>query len=251
MNAIILAAGMGTRLRPLTTDRPKALVQIAGESFFARQLRQLREAGIGQVTVVTGYMAEAFRPWRGQEGLEFVHNEHYADRNNIWSMYLVREMLADSVVLDGDLRLADGIIPTVSPAASGWYVGWREEMRNEWVVRTEQDGRVRRIDVASGSGWILTGLSYWTAQDGELLSRLLEQALAWPEWEGLYWDEIPRRALDRIDARAYRIDEDSWAEIDSLDDKAVLEARLASAARPPLASSPSSLARPTLDARRP
>ncbi|MGO8692385.1 MAG: NTP transferase domain-containing protein [Rectinemataceae bacterium] len=249
MNAIILAAGMGTRLRPLTADRPKALVEIAGESFFARQVRQLRAAGIDRIAVVTGYESEAFRPWHGQDGLEFVHNEHFADRNNIWSMYLVHERLGDTVVLDGDLRLAEGIIPSFPPSASGWYVGWREDAHDEWIVRTDPEGRVRHIDVASGSGWVLTGLSYWTSQDGGLLSGLLGETMARPGWEQLYWDEIPRRALDRIDARARRLEADAWAEIDSLEEKIDLEARLASAAGARSGSETPYRAHPTLDAQ--
>ncbi|HET7838812.1 MAG TPA: NTP transferase domain-containing protein [Rectinemataceae bacterium] len=226
MNAIILAAGMGTRLRPLTDDRPKSLVEVAGESFFARQLRQLRSAGVSEVSVVTGYMAEAFAPWRGQSGLSFVHNDHYDDRNNLWSMYLVRDRLADTLVLDGDVWLAEGVIPAESPPASCWFVGPRQEMRNEWVVRADDRGRVQRIDVASGSGWILSGLSYWTAADGRLLARRVEEAALAPGNEGIYWDEMPRRALGEIAVMARRIGADDWTEIDTLEDKAALEARL-------------------------
>ncbi len=252
MNAIVLAAGMGTRLRPLTDDRPKSLVEIAGESFFSRQLRLLAAAGIESVTVVTGYKAEAFGPWKNRRGLEFVHNDRFSDRNNIWSMYLVRERLGDTVVLDGDLFLADGIIPERPPEASGWYVGWRKDMRGEWVVRTDEAGRVRRIDVADGSGWTLTGLSYWTKEDGRLLASLLGEAPAWPDWERLYWDEIPRRALDRMEARAYRIDDEAWAEIDGLEDKIELEASLASDGGPRTASNPNAprLHDPELDSGR-
>lgn len=229
MNAIILAAGMGTRLRPLTDQRPKALVEIAGESFFARQVRQLRAVGTKRITVVTGYRAEAFEPWRGDPGLEFVYNDRYADCNNLWSMHLVRDRLGDTYVLDGDLRLADGVIPSAAPSASGWFVGWREGMRGEWVVRTDEADRVKRIDVAGGSGWILTGLSYWASSDGRLLASLLETAVGETGWEELFWDEIPRRSLELIDARAFRLDEGAWAEIDSLEDKAALEARLSAA----------------------
>jgi CTP:phosphocholine cytidylyltransferase-like protein len=63
VNAIILAAGMGTRLRPLTNAIPKALVKVGSESFFERQVRLLRNQGIADITVLTGYCAEAFRPW--------------------------------------------------------------------------------------------------------------------------------------------------------------------------------------------
>lgn len=226
VNAIILAAGMGTRLRPLTDDRPKSLVEVAGESFFARQLRQLRAAGVEDITVVTGYRADAFDPWRGQEGLCFVHNPVYDTKNNLWSMLVVRERLGDSYVLDGDVRLAEGVIPRARPDRSCWFVGYREAMENEWRVAFDSSDRVSRIDVASGAGWILTGLSYWSAADGLYLSRAVEEASRGSEADAIYWDEVPRRALAVLDVRARRIGGDDWAEIDTLEDKARLEAAL-------------------------
>ncbi|HTX73910.1 MAG TPA: phosphocholine cytidylyltransferase family protein [Rectinemataceae bacterium] len=238
MNAIILAAGMGTRLRPLTDDRPKVLVEVAGESFFARQIRQLRSAGVAPITVITGYRAEAFRRWAGEADIEFVHNDHFDDRNNIWSMRLVGDRLGDTIVLDGDLRLADGVIPAAPPAQSSWYVGWRDSMQGEWVVRCDESGRVHRIDVAGGSGWILTGLSYWNAEDGALIARRLSERVSGTGWEGLYWDEIPRSALDLITVHAVHIPDGSWVEIDSLEDKATFERSLADSSGAPSAAGP-------------
>ncbi|MFA6504633.1 MAG: sugar phosphate nucleotidyltransferase [Treponemataceae bacterium] len=227
MNAIILAAGMGTRLRPLTNERPKSLVEIAGESFFSRQIKQLREAGITDITVVTGYKAEAFAPWYGQDGLSFIHNPVFDSRNNLWSMLIVRERLGDTVVLDGDVRLADGLIPRVSPATSRWFVGYRDDMKSEWVVRVDGNDRVTRVDVAGGSGWILTGLSYWSKSDGQFLSGAIEEASKGPESDTIFWDEIPRRSLDFLDVRAQKIGGSDWAEIDTIEDKERLEAALA------------------------
>ena len=59
MNAIILAAGMGTRLRPLTNDRPKCLVAVNGVPMVERQIQFLKEKGIDDVTLISGYKAES------------------------------------------------------------------------------------------------------------------------------------------------------------------------------------------------
>lgn len=59
MNAIILAAGMGTRLRPLTNDRPKCLVEVNGIPMVERQIQFLKEKGIDDITLISGYKAEA------------------------------------------------------------------------------------------------------------------------------------------------------------------------------------------------
>jgi CTP:phosphocholine cytidylyltransferase-like protein len=231
MRAIILAAGMGTRLRPLTDSRPKALVEICGESLFERQLRQLREIGIREICVVTGHGAGLFDPWRGQSGLDFVHNELYAERNNLWSMYLARERLGGSIVLEGDVRLADGVLPGEEPTGSCWFVGPRDGKKEEWAVALDSSDRVVGIEVRPGPGLILSGLSYWAEADGPLLSALIAEAALATGSESLFWDEVPRRNLDRIAVRARRIGAGDWAEIDTIEDLEELEARLGESGR--------------------
>ena len=60
MRAILLAAGMGTRLRPLTLDTPKSLIEVNGRPLLERQIEFLRERGVEEIIVVTGYLAEKF-----------------------------------------------------------------------------------------------------------------------------------------------------------------------------------------------
>ena len=60
MRAIILAAGMGTRLRPITNKKPKSLVEVAGEAMTERQVRFLKDQGINDIIVVVGYQKDAF-----------------------------------------------------------------------------------------------------------------------------------------------------------------------------------------------
>lgn len=226
MNAIILAAGMGTRLRPLTENVPKALVRVGNESFFERQLRLLAAAGVSDVTIVTGYKAEAFRPWQDRPGIRIVHNERYADWNNLYSMYLVRDRLGGTIVLDGDVWIGESVLPREAPAASRWYVGHRDDMRNEWAVVTDDSGRVGRIDVRSGSGWILTGISYWSEGDGPYLAALMERMMSEPGAEARFWDEAPRSSLGDLRVEAQPIGPEDWAEIDTVAELEALKARI-------------------------
>jgi CTP:phosphocholine cytidylyltransferase-like protein len=226
LNAIILAAGMGTRLRPLTNDVPKALVRVGAESFFERQLRLLRAQGIGDISVVTGYKASAFQPWHGDRDLCFVHNEHYHDWNNLYSMYLVREKLGDTLVLDGDLWIGEEVIPSRAPLTSCWYVGHRDTMANEWAVVQDSEGRVSRIEVRSGEGWILTGLSYWSGQDGPYLASVMDHMMHRQDATSLFWDEAPRTSLDVLEVHAQLLGSEDWAEVDTVDELMSLRERV-------------------------
>ena len=90
-NAVILAAGLSSRFAPISYEMPKALIPVRGEILIERQIRQLREAGIDQVIVVTGYKAEMFQYLKKKLGVVLVYNAEYNQKNNHSSIYAVRE----------------------------------------------------------------------------------------------------------------------------------------------------------------
>lgn len=101
-HAIILAAGNGTRMGALTTDRPKAMLEVAGVSLIDRQLDALHASGIHNVTIVTGYMAQTLHNHLGG-AVTFVHNDRYAETDSLYSLWLVRDLLGrGSVVMNSD-----------------------------------------------------------------------------------------------------------------------------------------------------
>ncbi|MDU5414242.1 MAG: NTP transferase domain-containing protein, partial [Clostridium perfringens] len=102
MRAILLAAGMGTRLRPLTLDTPKSLIEVNGRPLLERQIEFLRERGVEEIIVVTGYLAEKFDYLKDKYGVKLVNNDKYDIYNNIYTMYLVREYLENTYVVDAD-----------------------------------------------------------------------------------------------------------------------------------------------------
>lgn len=105
MKAIVLAAGLGTRLRPITNDTPKSLVKVMGEAMAERQVRFLKERGIEDITIVTGYLAEKFDYLKEKYGVKLVFNDKYDKYNNIYTMYLVKDLLPDSYVIEGDIYI--------------------------------------------------------------------------------------------------------------------------------------------------
>ena len=100
--AIILAAGQGTRLRPLTDDKPKCLVPLAGRSLLERQVSVLRGCGITDIVVATGYRADQIEAL----GLTTVHNPEFESTNMVESLFVARSFLEEP----GDLIIAYGDI---------------------------------------------------------------------------------------------------------------------------------------------
>ena len=106
------------------------------------------------------------------------------------------------------------------------FTGRREDMKNEWVVHAGESGRVQAIVPSSGAGWILAGISFWDALDGMEMARLLEESIRLPGWEQLFWDDVYRLHLDRLNLYASRINPGDWVEIDTLEDKERFEASI-------------------------
>jgi len=105
MRAIILAAGRGSRLKPHTDDRPKCMIDVGGKPILGWQMNTLKDAGINDVTIVTGYRAEQILYHARDYGMNvsFVHNERWGETNNGYSLSMALEGINEPViVINGD-----------------------------------------------------------------------------------------------------------------------------------------------------
>jgi CTP:phosphocholine cytidylyltransferase-like protein len=218
MNAIIMAAGTGTRLMPFTADRPKALVEVEGVPIVERQIRFFRERGVDEITIVTGHRADRFGDLIARHpGLAFVHNDKYDIWNNIYSMYLVRDRLEDSYVAEADVCMHENYI-LARPERSLIFGGYRSGFDREWIIRSNDRGRIHRIDVQGGEGIIEAGLSYWTAPDAAAVRARLEEMVDAGDFTEKYWDDVFMSLFGRVEVFLHEIDPAAWTEIDSPSD---------------------------------
>lgn len=217
MRAIILAAGMGTRLRPITLTTPKSLIEINGETLIERQIRFLKEKSINEIVVVTGYLAEKFEFLIEKYGVTLVHNENYDVYNNFYTMYLVRDYLADSYVIDADNYLVENFIDS-NIQQSTYFSAFKKGFKDEWLLECGSDNKVKSIVVTSGEGTIMSGVSFWDKETGEYLSRVIEDYFSVGNFENLYWDNLVMDNLDKISVYLKSIPSESIFEIDNLSD---------------------------------
>lgn len=108
MKAIILAAGLGSRLRPITNDRPKAMVSMLGEPTLFRTIKQLMEVGIKEISVVVGYKQEIvikeINEFFGEKKINFIKNEIFSESGTAWSFYLAaKETDSEVLMIEGDV----------------------------------------------------------------------------------------------------------------------------------------------------
>jgi 2-aminoethylphosphonate-pyruvate transaminase len=119
MHAVILAAGQGIRLRSVVDDRPKGLIEIAGEALAARSVRLLRESGVHDITIVAGYRAEQYAQFCAQDGgLRLVTNSDYASTGSMASFAIALDagVATDILVLESDIIYEPRALTTIIAA---------------------------------------------------------------------------------------------------------------------------------------
>lgn len=215
--AIIMAAGVGKRMQPLTLEIPKPLVRVNGIRMIDTAVNALHLNGIYEIYVVVGHLKEQFYEWaKGQEGITIIENPYYDTTNNISSLYVSREYLGDCIILDGDQMIYDPNVLDPHFTLSGYNAVWCETKTNEWLMDVE-DGLVKSCSRTGGScGWQLYSISRWTTEDGEKLKRHLEY-----EFESgnkqIYWDDVPMFChFNEYKLGIHEMNAEAVVEIDSL-----------------------------------
>lgn len=220
MNAIILAAGMGTRLRPLTEDTPKCLVKVNGIPIIERQIAFLKEKGIQDITIVSGYKAKRLDYLKSKQGVDIVFNKNYAQYNNIYSLYLVLDRFEDTYVIEGDVWMKQNCFRT-DLKVSTYLACWKESYQNEWGLLTDNEQNVKSIQIGDGSGYLMSGISYWIKTDCILLKEKLRLKIENENFQDLYWDTIVLEVMNNLTIKLLPVKD--LYEIDTVDELRQIE----------------------------
>ena len=143
MKIIILAAGQGTRLRPLTDDRPKCMVEVNGKSIIERQLDTMHTCGIQDedITIICGYCSDVLKNRFKDTNIHFIVNEQYDSTNMVCSLMCARNLMEseeDIIISYGDIIYGEEVFEKILEAEDdmsvivddGWYEYWSERCEN-------------------------------------------------------------------------------------------------------------------------
>jgi choline kinase len=143
MKVIILAAGQGTRLRPLTDDRPKCMVEVNGKSIIERQLDTMHKCGIKNedISIVTGYRSDVLQNRFKNSGINIIFNENFETTNMVCSLMCAKALMEseeDIIVSYGDIIYDETVFSKILGAKDdisvivddGWYEYWSERCEN-------------------------------------------------------------------------------------------------------------------------
>ena len=184
-NAVILAAGFGMRMVPINLTTPKALVEVRGERLIDRLIRQLKEAGVTEITVVTGFMKDSFEYLMDEPGVRLTYAADYASANNIHSLLTAADRIGNTYVVPCDIRCEEN--PFRRSELYSWYmVSDREDPDSDVRVNRKME-LVRVPQGAGGSGMI--GIAYLTGEEAETVKGRIRAFAADPAYRDRFWEE--------------------------------------------------------------
>lgn len=189
--AIIMAAGIGKRMQPVTFETPKPLIRVNGIRIIDTVIQGLNSNNIFEIYVVVGYMKEKFYSLEKEyPGVKIIENPYYNTCNNISSLYMVRDHIDDALILDGDQMIYNAAILQPEFERSGYNCVWTDTDTDEWLL-TVENGIVKSCSRSGGKdGWQLYSISRWTTQDGKKLKKHLELEFELKKNQQIYWDDI-------------------------------------------------------------
>jgi len=231
MKAVILAAGIASRLRPLTDHTPKCLLKIGNKSILERTITNLLNHSINEFIIVTGYMEEQITKFISMifPSLEvtFINNTFYDSTNNIYSLWLTNNYLknTDILLLDSDIIFDQRILRLLLDSGSGNYLAVRSDHHigeEEMKVITKKDNVITKISkklnprLAAGES---IGIEKFDSEFMEVLFEKIKQRVV---TEGRNNDFYEAAFQDAIDAgqKLYAVDVGEYRciEIDTVDD---------------------------------
>lgn len=216
--AIIMAAGVGQRMHPVTLTTPKPLVRINGVRMIDTVIQALQNNGIREIYIVIGYLKEQFYSLESKyDGVHLIENPYYDTCNNISSLYVAREHLEDVIILDGDQIIYHDDILSPDFERSGYNAVWTDEETNEWLMQVD-NGIVTSCSRTGGKkGWQLYSVSRWTKEDGKKLKRCLEEEFDGKKNRQIYWDDVAMFChFDEFQLGIRPMKQDDIIEIDNL-----------------------------------
>ncbi|MBO5659508.1 MAG: phosphocholine cytidylyltransferase family protein [Bacteroidaceae bacterium] len=186
-----MAAGTGSRIRPVTETTTKPMIRVNGVRMIDTVINALHQNGISEIYVVVGYLKEQFQVLEQEyEGVTLIENPYYDTCNNISSLYVARAYLSDVIILDGDQVIFNPAIVAPDFVRSGYNAVWTDSHTDEWVMTVEDDIVTACSRTGGERGWQLYSISRWSEEDGKKLRKFLEFQFEEAQNRQIYWDDV-------------------------------------------------------------
>ena len=223
--AILMAAGLGSRMVPLTQKVPKPLVKAYGRSMIETVINGL-ENNVEHIYVVVGYLGDQFSfLTKTYPNVTLIENTEYKEKNNISSIYAASDVMKtnDCFICEADLFVSDPSIFSAKLDRSCYYGKMVKGYSDDWVFDLNDKGIITRVGKCGTDTYNMVGISFFKQKDAEIIANAVIEAYRHPGHEQLYWDEIVDQQLDKLDLVIHPVTADQIVEIDSVAELAAFD----------------------------
>ena len=220
-NAILMASGLGTRMRPLTDTTPKPLIKVGDKPMIETIIDALERINVGDIFIVVGYLGEQFDYLtKKYSNVKIIKNPDYQTINNISSIYYAADVLTkgDCFICEADLYVSDENIFDISSKFSGYFGKMVEGYSDDWVFDVNDAGYITRVGKFGENKYNMVGLSYFTTQDAKILATAIKEAYGKTGYENLFWDDVVNNNLNKLRLRIHPVSKEQIVEIDTVDE---------------------------------
>jgi choline kinase len=230
-HAIILSAGQGSRLLPLTAERPKCLIEFSGRSLIEWQIEMLARGGVKRIDVVTGFMTDRLEQELGKINDPRVEitchfNPFFKVADNLGSCWIVREQMdGDFLILNGDTLVSEEIVQKVQEG-SDWPIAVTVDVKpaydsDDMKVSRGENGRLARIGktlTAEESNSESIGFLAFRGEGADLFRETVRQVMRTPDGVNHWYLKVIDMIADSGKVGTKSIEGLDWAEVDFLND---------------------------------
>lgn len=189
--ALVIAAGFGSRFVPLTFEMPKGLLEVYGERMIERQIKQLHEVGVTDITIVVGYLKEKFEYLIDKYQVKLLYNPEYTCKNTLATIYKAREILKgrNMYVLSSDNWMRNNIFHGYE--CCSWYSSiYKEGDTSEWCLSSNKKGLITGVHVGGADSWVMYGPVFFSKEFSERFLPFLESYYSLAGTEQFYWEQV-------------------------------------------------------------
>ena len=197
-NAVILAAGASTRFIPLSLEQPKGLYEVRNEKLIERQICQLKQAGINDITFVLGYKKEMFCYLKDKYQVKFIINDSFNIKNNIESLRLAQSIISNTYICVSDDYFMEN--PFNQFEYRCFFSGSStSEKTDEMYAITDSNNRITRLEKGLDGGRILLGHCFFDKQFSQKFFEIVNSVTNNGKYDKAFWEWLVKDYLNSFD----------------------------------------------------